>query len=844
MNFKALRAWDRASLANTFALRAALIVIGSTLAMALISLVVIHAVEQVKLNDQLQEKASRLAERLERSISVVEKSISDLSKSSMFTTALLDSMGRRSYVTPFIEAYQFPIEAKTGLALCDLNGEQLAGMRSPMTNCRADSPLFKQVFSSKKMLRELVAWPNGHLVWVTYQGVVFPYTGTVEGVVVATLDLHQLLQAAPNDLDLDGVALEHSGTFENLVSVDGVNQVTPADLKLARTALFKNQSIALPFPIDAVVKDRAAPFGDKLRLLVLGYALGSLLLVSLVVYWVRQMARNAIQPLTELISIARNITQSHDLSISVPRYATGEVGQLASAFDAMVSTLRASESSLEDKVAQRTAELRKSEAAAEAANLAKSQFLATMSHEIRTPMNGILGMAQMLLSAGLSESEQQGYARIILNSGQTLLTLLNDILDFSKIEAGKVELQCAAFEPELLIHEVQTLFSGAAQTKHLQLTGRWHGPLGQCYQIDAHRLRQMLSNLVGNGLKFTAQGHVEIEGREVERVGEVAWLEFSVLDTGVGIAADKLHLLFLPFSQTDSSTTREFGGTGLGLSLVASLARLMHGEVGVESTPAQGSRFWFRIRANVVALPALAVNQETASIQDADAAPPRTVPRGASVLVVEDNLVNAMVMKALLGKLDLQLTLVTDGQQALQLITAGAVPDLVLMDIQMPVMDGYTATQHIRQWEADNARARVPIIALTADAFEEDRQHCLAVGMDEFLSKPVALDTLQAMLIKWLPVTSKASQVSRVKSIKWPDKVQFFALVQEILPLLAQNKFDVFARFKVLRALLAPTVLADEAEEIHTLLMAFEFDKARQQLHLLALAHGWQEEKI
>jgi signal transduction histidine kinase/CheY-like chemotaxis protein len=390
---------------------------------------------------------------------------------------------------------------------------------------------------------------------------------------------------------------------------------------------------------------------------------------------------------------------------------------------------------------------------AEAANLSKSRFLATMSHEIRTPLNGILGMAQLLLMPDSSARDQQDYARTILSSGQLLLTLLNDILDLSRIEAGKFQLDNTVFSPEKLIRETQLLFAGSAQTKRLELAAAWRHPSGQHYKADAYRVRQMLANLVGNAIKFTTQGQVEIEGREVERGEHTATLEFSVRDSGIGIPADKIDLLFKPFSQTDSSTTREYGGSGLGLSIVHNLARAMAGQVGVESVPGQGSRFWFRLPVTL-----LATGEEARqSSRVVPTAPTVDKPYTATkthILVVEDNPVNCMVIESMLAKLNLKVSLAHDGQQAVDAIThtpTHELPDLVLMDLQMPVMDGYGATELIRQWEASHQRARLPILALTADAFEEDRQHCLAVGMDDFLTKPIALAALTTALAKWLP---------------------------------------------------------------------------------------------
>ena len=383
--------------------------------------------------------------------------------------------------------------------------------------------------------------------------------------------------------------------------------------------------------------------------------------------------------------------------------------------------------------------------AAEAANLAKSSFLATMSHEIRTPMNGILGMAQLLLMPEVSESEQREYARTIQNSGQTLLTLLNDILDLSKVEAGKLELKPSAFDPRAIIEEVASLFAASAAAKRLSLITQWHGPAGQRYRADPIRLRQILTNLISNAIKFTQQGSIRVEAREIEREGAWAWLELAVIDSGMGIAPEKRPLLFKPFSQLDSSATRQFGGTGLGLSIVRSLAELMGGEAGVESQPGQGARFWVRIKAEP-----LRDDEESRRVERPAAVAAASLDSAAGqVLVVEDNPTNRKVVEAMLRKLNIRSTSVENGQLAVESIRQGMRPDLVLMDIQMPVMDGLRATTLIRQWEAETGQPPRPIIALTAGAFEEDRQQCLAAGMDDFMAKPLNLKDLEKMLGKW-----------------------------------------------------------------------------------------------
>jgi signal transduction histidine kinase len=238
---------------------------------------------------------------------------------------------------------------------------------------------------------------------------------------------------------------------------------------------------------------------------------------------------------------------------------------------------------------------------AQTANKAKSNFLATMSHEIRTPLNGILGMAQLQTLPDCAPDKHLECARTILSSGQTLLTLLNDVLDLSKIEANKLELVYSAANPRQIINHVVSLFAESAHQKHLQLSATWTGPSEQCYQMDQNRVRQMLSNLVNNAIKFTDQGLIVIEAREVKRDGQQAELEFSVSDQGIGIAVDQQRLLFKAFTQVDGGSTRRYAGTGLGLSIVLRFTELMHGKTGVDSKPGEGARFWFRIPCNIAA---------------------------------------------------------------------------------------------------------------------------------------------------------------------------------------------------------------------------------------------------
>ena len=399
----------------------------------------------------------------------------------------------------------------------------------------------------------------------------------------------------------------------------------------------------------------------------------------------------------------------------------------------------------ERALAVQAEELRLARDSAQAATRTKSNFLATMSHEIRTPMNGIIGMTDLLLESPLS-ADQREQLVTVQRSGHALLAIINDILDFSKVEAGKLVVEFLPTELRSAVDDVTQLLRPRALEKGLDLSVEYASGLPDVIETDPGRLRQVLTNLVANAVKFTAAGRVRIL---VDRDPADAKLRFHVVDTGPGIPADSQKHLFQPFTQLDVSTTRRFGGTGLGLAICRQLVDLLGGELGVISPATErsadgspGSIFWFSLPATV---PIGAV-RSAARHTTATPAPDRGKRSSfCKVLVAEDNPVNQMVIRAMLRKLGIEATLVADGRQAVDAVAATPF-DLVLMDCQMPVMDGFEATQIIRS----GSESRPVIVAVTANAMAGDAERCRAAGMDDYISKPISVRELRRVLSPWL----------------------------------------------------------------------------------------------
>lgn len=374
-------------------------------------------------------------------------------------------------------------------------------------------------------------------------------------------------------------------------------------------------------------------------------------------------------------------------------------------------------------------------------NEAKSDFLAKMSHEIRTPMNAVLGLADLLRGTRL-DATQQNYVETIYNAGGSLLNVINDILDFSKISSGKLKLETDTFNLHQLLEDCLMIFHGLAEQHNVRLISDWQEDLPEWVDGDQTRLRQILLNLLSNAVKFTEHGNITLRATANGPDSEGRFtLECQVIDQGIGINREEQARLFDSFQQADSSTSRKYGGTGLGLAISRQLAELMQGRLEVRSQLGKGSTFTLQVSLTLSSrqLPAEPGNTQ----RDTD---------GLHVMVVEDNAVNQMVIRALLDKLSVKVTLASSGEEALELLSQQQLePDLVMMDCEMPGLDGYETTRLIRRWEEKQGRTPIPILALTAHASIEHRERCFACGMNDHITKPIPLARLEQKILEWRP---------------------------------------------------------------------------------------------